>query len=774
MNQIIIFSFIILCVICVIMMSSRTQALRRFGVVELLALFVIAFLTFFTQRDLQKRQMDEFMAQHFDNLEEVQLTLFGIEEDPDSEDDMDSEDDIDYDDETEDEDTEDDYTDSEAEEDDSYDEEDVTDEEDTDDEEDSEYEEDESDMEDEEDVSDEADYEPMTKVYIPTSESEDWDEDEDDEDLYDDEDEEDLEDEEDETDDEDDSSTDSSPKTTAQGISGSSSDSSDNTANGSAGSTYVDGTSYPVSDPYEDSSVDDDFEEDASDEEDTYEAEDTEEETDEDTDDEEVLDEEGMQELVSEVLDGSLFIITSEDEIEEDEEDDEEMLYYTNIAVLLREEDGYRVLGQEGMDEDFWSQNKETGTVLLKKALTSSDIPYQKTKNDKCLIAVVAQDIIAPRYAVLAEVDLSSMKESSANELLRFYRRGMISYLVFSILLGVFIYYESKQMNQILSAIAGVATGKTDWEEAQEDLADTNTETNEMRMLMNSLGQMYADVDRMNYSNYRTMQAYYRFAPKGIDRLLNKHSMMDVNIEDHINALGVVAFVSFDEPVTADEEISYDMIGKSCAAVELLREQYDGILLSRNSDLSNAQIMFAKETKQAVAFGMDLLEQSKNEENETERKVVTLLHRTKVSYGVTGSADQAFTYAVSKEMKALEKCTEKLLKLDLKLVVTEQVKERMDTDIATRFIGIAGDDMYQFKLYEVLDTCPAKERREKEASNDRFEEAVKQFYQGEYYQTRKLFCELFKEYPNDQVLKHYIELCEFNMGNKTTIKTMVD
>ena len=65
-----------------------------------------------------------------------------------------------------------------------------------------------------------------------------------------------------------------------------------------------------------------------------------------------------------------------------------------------------------------------------------------------------------------------------------------------------------------------------------------------MRSLWNSLGQIVQGVARINYMKYRTLQAYYRFAPKRIEELLNKHSILDVEAKDSTHASGVLAVVS--------------------------------------------------------------------------------------------------------------------------------------------------------------------------------------------------------------------------------------
>lgn len=699
MSQMIIFCIIVLSIILLVLIMSRSQALRKFGVIEILMLAVICVLTFFTVRDTEASLYAQFMALHeqnlgvvMENLKELEtLTLEdGLEE---SDEEEDYEDDYDYDDELEeDEDFEDEESDEE------------------------EYEDEDSDDEDSEDEDSdaEASEEDSYDELVATNSDEDSDDEDSDDDDSDDEDSDDEDSDDDDYDDED------SDLEAGSGVST------------SADADYDDETYEDGDDIADESDVEAETE---SEDDEEFEDEDYEEE-DEEADE--------TQYYVDAILEESLNIATKEQSY------DDQTLWYSEVFVLKRTAiDSYEILGHKGMTEDFWELHREAVISLLKDAVQSESI--QNTHDGAyALIGMVDPDSIAPNYAAVAQVSLTRVNKEKDELLMIHFRRCLIAYLLASICFGLFLYYEDKMIKRILQVLRGVASGRVDWEEAQQQLDMPGMHTSEVHALTSSLGQIYADASRLNYQSYRTMQAYYRFAPKGIDRLLNKQSMVDVNMWDQNMAQGTLALVRF------ERKNQSQLAAAGYAQIEKMLQDGDGILLSRNGDFSALQIMFASQTEHAQDFAMQICEREQGE-------AFVLLHRVTLTVGAFGDESQAYTYATSEDMSLLEKYMTRLVELKLSVVVTEQVKERLTGDVRTRFIGVLGDDKKQFKLYEVLDACSGNERLQKEQYTQEFEQSIMLYYKGEYYQAKKQLLVLLRECPNDAMIKHYIGLCEQGM-----------
>lgn len=453
---------------------------------------------------------------------------------------------------------------------------------------------------------------------------------------------------------------------------------------------------------------------------------------------------------LQQLLEGSLPVTTVEDE---------ETRYLT-AAIYERMPDGQ-------YQEKVYRQNK-TGYLTdeeceayvekyAEQTIRLGSVPCEETHLRTGALVYAGSGIVAPKYIFFTEIPLEPLWDTIAQLQKEYAICGGAFLLLGTLLLAAVIFLQGRQMHALGVLASRVAEGKSDWDALQTDTKTFWIESNEIRGLRNSLGQIAADVARMNYMKYRVMQGYYRFAPKQIEKILGRNSILEVEANDRVHVMGTLAFVAYPEDKKLEEQ---QYLRKMNQEYELLGEkqkEYDGILLSNNSDLTTLQLLFQEETKQALHFGIDV---SMRQENDREKSFFVLLHRTSFVYGVAGNDEQAFTYVLSKEMKRLEKYVERFRAAGIRMAVTDAVYELIEKETSGRYIGYLEEEGYTFKLYEILDAYPAKQRQRRLDTREKFEKALNLFYQGDYYLGRNLFTEVLKESPDDEVAKGYLFLCE--------------
>jgi len=329
--------------------------------------------------------------------------------------------------------------------------------------------------------------------------------------------------------------------------------------------------------------------------------------------------------------------------------------------------------------------------------------------------------------------------------------------LIGTILLAWIIYIQGRQLKTLVKRVTRVAEGKENWTSAEEKTGTFWLESNEIRALKNSMGQITSDIARMNYRKYKVLQGYYRFAPKEIEKILGRNSILEVDSNDRVHVTGTLAFIAYPEHKRLGEQEYIRRMNREYEILGTKQKEYGGIHLSDNSDLTTFQLLFQEETKKALQFGIDVA--MSQEESSMERFFV-MLHRTAFTYGVAGNDEQAFTYLLSKEMKVLEKYVERFREAGIRMAVTDSVYELIQKDTTGRYIGYLETEGYTFKIYEILDACPARERQKRMDTKEKFEKALNLFYQEDYYLGRNLFTEVLKESPDDEVAKWYLFLCE--------------
>lgn len=276
-------------------------------------------------------------------------------------------------------------------------------------------------------------------------------------------------------------------------------------------------------------------------------------------------------------------------------------------------------------------------------------------------------------------------------------------------------------------------------------------ESNEMRSLYNSLWQIASNIERMNYVKFKMLQAYFRFAPKEIEKLLQKESILDVGYTDRTKLEGTLAFVSFMADGNLQEQEYLRTMNQNYAILGAVRKDYNGTVLSGNRDLSMIRVLFCEETKKAFAFGVELAARAHS---------FICLHRMPFVYGVAGDDEQAFTYIHSMEMNVLEHYMDAFRRMGVRMVVTDYVHEAVGGEPTQRYIGFIEESGFTFHIYEVLDAYSAYERHKRITLKPKFKKALQLFYEGDAYLARNLFSEILRDCPTDEVAKWYVFVCE--------------
>lgn len=439
---------------------------------------------------------------------------------------------------------------------------------------------------------------------------------------------------------------------------------------------------------------------------------------------------------------------------------DEEEQRYLTAAV-------YERIAGDGYLEKMYRQNKAGYLqpaeckayveTYAEQAIRLKTVVCEETPQGTGALVYAASGKVAPKYIFFTEIPLEPLKNTIAQLQKEYIIYGSAFLLLGTILLAIIIFLQGRQFRQLALTASRVAEGKEDWNALQNDVRGFWIESNEIRGLRNSLGQIAADVARMNYMKYRVMQGYYRFAPKQIEKILGRPSILEVEANDKVHITGILAFLAYPEDKKLGEQEYLKRMNQEYELLGEKQKEYEGILISDNSDLTTLQLLFQEETRNALHFGIDIV---MRQETEKQNQPFVLLHKTDFVYGVAGNEEQAFTYVLSKEMKQLEKYVERFRSAGIRMAVTDSVYELIEKETSGRYIGYLEEDGYTFKLYEILDACPAKERQRRLRAREKFEKALNLFYQGDYYLGRNLFTEVLKECPGDEVAKGYLFLCE--------------
>lgn len=288
-------------------------------------------------------------------------------------------------------------------------------------------------------------------------------------------------------------------------------------------------------------------------------------------------------------------------------------------------------------------------------------------------------------------------------------------------------------------------------------------------MIWKSLAEISKNMSRYNYSKMMSFQAYYRFAPKKLEKLLGKDSVTDVQIGDVVELFGTIAIVSMEKKGQTDRKQLTEWLGARCETIIHQQAKHEGIKVAGNGSLSQMQLIFPEHPADALRFGTEtLIEMEEKGLMRDMAHMTILLDTSKFSYGITGVDDEIFPFLIAPQTDALGEKLERFNELDIRMVMTEDTMLRLEEPVQHRFIGRIHIENKEVKLYQVLDVYKEQERNNRMKTDFMFQSALELFYRSDFYLARNTFAEVLKRCPDDLVAKYYMFRCEEDLNSQLT------
>ncbi len=317
-------------------------------------------------------------------------------------------------------------------------------------------------------------------------------------------------------------------------------------------------------------------------------------------------------------------------------------------------------------------------------------------------------------------------------------------FLLGSVVIALIMYLQSLDLRQFVNAIENVALGRTKLHVPEYPAKD-------VRSMWSSLSELAKKMDETNHEKYRIFEAYYRFAPKNIETIMDKDSIFDVKNGDMVMKEGSLLMFSIEDQESEEKRIK--SLVNIVAYMAEYTDEKDGILVSYDGSLTELEYLFLDEKATIIDKTNRFLHRNAFDEDSV--FVSAFLHHDPFTYGVVGVGAQSLSFLTTQYNKEMKDCAFWFETLKVPLVITEGILMREDSG-ETRYIGFAVVAGIHIELYEVLDACSARDRQNKIVQRDKFEKSISAFHKGDYYRARNQFSDLFKEYPEDLLVKWYL------------------
>jgi two-component system sensor histidine kinase ChiS len=266
--------------------------------------------------------------------------------------------------------------------------------------------------------------------------------------------------------------------------------------------------------------------------------------------------------------------------------------------------------------------------------------------------------------------------------------------------------------------------------------------------------------------------AYGRFVPHQFIQLLEKQSVVDVKLGDHIEKemsilfSDIRGFTSLSESMTPQE--NFDFINAYLSRMEPIISKYEGFIDKYIGDAIMA--LFPLGADQAVQASIGMLTRLR-EYNTTRgrpgRPVLKIgigIHTGVLMLGTVGGENRMDGTVIADAVNLASR-TEGLTKIyGVALLITEQTLDRLDqqTQYKIRLIDrvrVKGKTK-PVTVYEVFDADAPEQVSLKQDTMDIYEAAFEAYHEGNLQRAHELFLDVLKANPDDSPVQVYVQRCE--------------
>lgn len=450
--------------------------------------------------------------------------------------------------------------------------------------------------------------------------------------------------------------------------------------------------------------------------------------------------------------------------------DNEELRYCSSELIYAREESAFIVTSaKEPYGRDLSEVYSKEVCRAVESCRVTADQQSLLAMHEGITYAITVvplrssgQQLFLMTSLPRTEDFLASLAEAAGQSMFVY---GMI-FLVLALLL-LFMHKKWEPLERIVRQMERISYG--DFSVPARELPE-----NELGQLWISMEQMSRNLQMQSYTRKSILEYIRQFAPKNFERFFGRESIHELSAGETVELEATVAAVTL---AGSDGFLRGD--AKSLRQINGLldiisRKNVDqGVVLQNGSRFESVKVVFEggpESADKGLNFGISCIEELLAYFGKPSgRNPFVLLHTSKFTAGLAGGGEHMYPFVSSSEFELLSSYMEKFEKRGVFMVITRPALKKLKLPVQVRQIGFLGADRQKesFQVYEVLDACPVRQKESKLLSQDKFREALKLFYQNEFYLARSRFSEILRDCPEDGIAKWYVFACEEKFNQKS-------
>ena len=267
----------------------------------------------------------------------------------------------------------------------------------------------------------------------------------------------------------------------------------------------------------------------------------------------------------------------------------------------------------------------------------------------------------------------------------------------------------------------------------------------------------------------QTNISYSRFVPSEYLKFLQKESIIDVNLGDHVaKEMAVMfsdirSFTTISESMTSQE--NFDFVNAYLRRVSPKIRQNDGFIVKYLGD--GMMAVFPNGADSALKAAIEKLEAvheyniSRQRRNRNPIRVGVGIHMGPMMVGMVGESNRMQGDAFSDHVNLTARLESLTKTYGISLVISEYAYSQLSDPQAykMRFLDrvVVKGRSEPIGLYEVLDGLSAEQQEKKWKSRDSFADGIKRYQAGDLGQAKILFTAVQAINPDDVTVDLYLE-----------------
>jgi two-component system, sensor histidine kinase ChiS len=273
--------------------------------------------------------------------------------------------------------------------------------------------------------------------------------------------------------------------------------------------------------------------------------------------------------------------------------------------------------------------------------------------------------------------------------------------------------------------------------------------------------------------------AYSNFVPLEFLKLLEKDSIVEVRLGDHVQKHMAVLFADIRSFTTLSESMTpkenFDFINAYLGRVSPVIRKHHGFIDKYIGDAIMA--LFPESADDAVQASieihqhLDIFNQERQQKNLQPVHIGIGLHIGTLMLGTIGEEKRMEGTVISDAVNLASRL-EGLTKLyGASIIISQQILTEL-TDKEQhhyRFLGKVRVKGKQepVKIFEILDPEPDEVREKKIILQPTFNQAIEAYYQKQFQHAYQLFEHILQQLPTDKAASYYLERCEYYIKQGT-------